>query len=650
MEENMRREKKIRIKGISTLIVEQGKWRQSKGRETNVKKITAKEIKGNIKNKRLSSMIFGNKEPSEYIEDGEYISVEELKKALQKEFNEKQVDEKAMLVVGTKEYLEIDELISDIAKKSGAIKISDIDNPKIKTIDKRQGVLKKDTGEYIDKGPTILGKKTQLPSGLYINKQDIEKELKIAFQKEIEAIVPDKEENKKPEILKVAKKYKVKIAPLLLAMGIAIGSTGIHIDRPKDLSYNVSTKTTEGVVENVSDEKIVDFSLGDSFHVNDGETLYTSAQSASIEEKKPESSKTIGEEFNAENKFEGDYDITGFAITYKGKTISFEENFNNDTNNKANLMDMVENTTKELGVDKNDLKVQIHLGTNNDNTRLGWIDVSDIFFGDEIEEVSNTVEKVAMYEGEIENFEGDTIVLENGATIKIKDENGNLLKSGTKIIGSDGSEYSLDNISEENASGINVKYNVNNINLRAGILPALLAVSLLVKSKKENEKARKEAKYYKFDSDKELKMFIEKFEQDPEKQRALTEKIKGMFIKIHDEARRLTPENEKEIQSKIDGQVEYSNYPQDKTGKINKKIDGESVEIIDEEKEKIADVGMDEKVSATGYVENITGKNKNFGMASIEKIDKEVSPEDRKKGFEKIKNAMSKIKNNTKGR
>ena len=82
MEDNKRREKKIKIKGISTLSVRQGRWKNG----TNVKKITAKEIEGNSKNKRLSSMIFGSTEPSEYLEDGEYISIEEFKEALQVEF------------------------------------------------------------------------------------------------------------------------------------------------------------------------------------------------------------------------------------------------------------------------------------------------------------------------------------------------------------------------------------------------------------------------------------------------------------------------------------------------------------------------------------------------------------------------------------
>ena len=85
MEDNKRREKKIKIKGISTLSVRQGRRKNG----TNVKKITAKEIEGNSKNKRLSSMIFGSTEPSEYLEDGEYISIEEFKEAFRQALENK---------------------------------------------------------------------------------------------------------------------------------------------------------------------------------------------------------------------------------------------------------------------------------------------------------------------------------------------------------------------------------------------------------------------------------------------------------------------------------------------------------------------------------------------------------------------------------
>lgn len=647
MEDNKRREKNIKIKGISTLSVEQGRWEQAKGKGTNVKKITAKEIKGNPKNKRLSSMIFGSAEPSEYLEDGEYISVEELKEALQVEFNEKEDNEKAIFVVGTKEYEGVDELISDVAQKSGAIKISDIDNPKIKTIDKRQGVLKKDTGEYIDKGPTILGKNIQLPSGLYINKQDIEG-LKMAFQKEIEAVEPEKEEKKKPEILKVVQKYKVKIAPLLLAIGIAIGSTGIDIDKPKELSYDVSSQIK---IENVlTDEELSDFVLGDSFELSTGETVYVDSQDASTKEENAGPSKTMGEEFDAENKFAGHYDITGLAITHNGKTVSFIENFNNDLSKQTNLIDMVKEAAEKLGVDEKEFQVQIHLGSNNDNTRLGWIDVSDIFFGEDTKGIEKTADEITRYTGEIEDFEGDTITLENGVTIKVRDENGDLVEKGTKVIGSDGEEYSLDDISEENAPGINVKYNVNNIDLRTGILPALLAVGLLAKAKKENEKAKKEARYYEVDSDKDMEDFIKKFEKDPKKQKNLAEKVKGIFIEIHDEARGLTEEDKIEIQSKVDGQVVYPNYPKDKTGKINKQIDDKNtVELTDAEKAAIADIGMDNEIISTGHINNITGEddkksNKNFSIDKIEKIDEEISFHEREKGMEKLKSAIKEQK------
>lgn len=644
MEDNKRREKKIKIKGISTLSVRQGRWKNG----TNVKKITAKEIEGNSKNKRLSSMIFGSTEPSEYLEDGEYISIEEFKEALQVEFKKKEEDEKAIFVVGTKEYDGVDELISDVVKKSGAIKISDIDNPKIKTIDKRQGVLKKNTGEYIDKGPTILGKKIQLPSGLYINKQDIEG-LKIAFQKEIEAVEPEKEENKKPEILKVVQKYKVKIAPLLLAIGIAIGSTGIDIDKPKDVYYDVSSQIkTENIL---IDEELSNFILGDSFKVSTGETVYIDSQDASTKEENAGPSKTIGKEFNAEKKFAGDYDITGLAITHNGKTVSYIENFNNDPSKQANLIDMVKETAEELGVDEHEFQVQIHLGSNNDNTRLGWKDVSDIFFGEDMNEIEKTADEITRYTGEIEDFEGDTITLENGVTIKVRGENGDLVEKGTKVIGSDGEEYSLDDISEENAPGINVKYNVNNIDLRAGILPALLAMGLLAKAKKENEKAKKEARYYEFDSDKEMEAFIKEFEKDPEKQKKLAEKVKGIFIKIYDEARKLTEEDKMKIQSKVDGQVVYPNYPKDKTGELNKQNDGGNiVKLTDGERTTTADIGMDNEVISTGHTNNITGEgaNKNFSMDNIKNIDKGVTPIEREGGMKKIKIALKEREENQK--
>ena len=95
-----------------------------------------------------------------------------------------------------------------------------------------------------------------------------------------------------------------------------------------------------------------------------------------------------------------------------------------------------------------DVQIRLHIGNTADNTRTGWIDISELIKEDQVERQVESQEMVvtANYDGVQENFNGSTIEIDTAdgkVTLNVVDANGNLLAPGSIVVGSDGKEYQI---------------------------------------------------------------------------------------------------------------------------------------------------------------------------------------------------------------
>lgn len=281
--------------------------------------------------------------------------------------------------------------------------------------------------------------------------------------------------------------------------------------------YEPSSSTVKRVTENLT--------FGDELNVEDGKTFNTNGLETGV-------SKTMGQEFTKEGKYSGNYRITGFALVKDGKVLNYVEDFDG-LNDTTKLKDIIDQTLKENNLQFDDLQIKVHLGVNGDYSRLGWIDISELINADTITDdmILEVANRVSIDKGTVKNFTGDYITLSNGVTLKITDEDGNLLSKGSTIIGSDGEEYIINNLllkdetktvetnftnvryeTKEVVTGKNLEWNITDCNLALGIAPLLSAAAFAVANKKKNENEQKNPSFFEFENNDEYLKFKKEFE------------------------------------------------------------------------------------------------------------------------------------------
>ena len=343
----------------------------------------------------------------------------------------------------------------------------------------------------------------------------------------VKATSNELENDTKDEVVKITKKYKSfakgLIAAAMLAMLMSGGRIKDDIKIENTIVENIQDNLAYNINQQISYEdamKLIfsNLKIGDNMPLEEGMKFNTNSQMLGT-------SKSLGQEFNLENKLVGDYPITGISIveTKNNEILGSIEDFY-EQSSKENLWNFINKTLKEKNVNLEDVEIMLHYGrtTNDEKTRLGWINIEDVL---KEEIISNTMNNVSNYKGEIKNFTGDYITINDDdkkVNIPIKDTNGNYITNGSIVIGDNGEEYEITNLdveeitqlieeSKEVSNGKKITFDIKNINLDAGLPFAIAALVEYKRKKKMNTEAKKNP-YYLSLTKEEVKSYIESFQ------------------------------------------------------------------------------------------------------------------------------------------
>ena len=340
--------------------------------------------------------------------------------------------------------------------------------------------------------------------------------------------------------------------------------------------------------------------------------------------------KTIGKEFSKEHKEEGMYRLTGFSIVSNGRIVNYIEDFKG-LDSSSDLQSFINTTLTKNNLQLKDVQIKVHLGNSTDKTRLGWIDITNLINSENITDdmLKEYVNKIAVESGTITNFQGEYITLRTGAHIKIFDENHNLIKAGTKVIGSDGKEYIFDSLSMDSHSQVNsrVEHVVDTINngkklswkitdcsLLLGLAPALAGVAINVNNVIKNKKANNKPDLFDIKNEEEFKIFKNNFEKAKyklDKSSKFSRTLKKLFFGERvDLMQKLTDEQVKQLYASIERHAgrDFVKGPRDRisieNGKIKIRYANNTVmDITDIVMPDIALIGSSNDIESEGLLE-----------------------------------------------
>jgi len=356
--------------------------------------------------------------------------------------------------------------------------------------------------------------------------KEIDEELD-KYIKELEQELEKEEENK---VLKIVERKKMFVLPLILAMVLAMLLSCFKIEDKiirETIAKEIVTKTiTYELEEHITYEEAMkkameDIKLGDEYQLENGQRFnINSLGTGSV-------TKELGKEFNAENKFEGKYPITGFSIIRNSdnKMLAYIEDFYDQTRTDS-LATFVDESLKDTNIGYDDIRIEFHFGRTalktGEKSRLGWIEDNNVVLNHE--EIEKIINEAATYQGSIENFNDSHITIDTKdgkVRIPIKDKDGNYYNPGKIVTGSDNKQYQISSLVEEEETkmveetqervdGKKISFDIKDCSLLAGAPFALLALSEYLKKKKMNEEAQKNP-YYTTIKKSEEDEYIEKF-------------------------------------------------------------------------------------------------------------------------------------------
>lgn len=603
--------------------------------------------------KKVSSIMMGYNKQGIHLADGSFVSSDELLTAMKRAVSSL---EKGSIVVNQKgQYLYPEALLELVGEASGKLIVGDRFS-KVVNQDSRKWSIQGSEGKKVDKGVVFLGNSgLQLESGEYVSSEEFLRALSgYVIMKPKTTVLPPKQPPRKedgqvtatPQVVRVSRKYTNKAskilallaATLVLTSGFRMADNVKEIQLPVNIQKEITTIVEEqqlvyqidgyeytyesetGAIERA----ISEVTMGGTLSTREGQSLNTNSLLSGV-------SKTFGVEFDKEGKQAGDYRVTGFSIVHDGKIIAALEDFN-ALDNTTNLGDYINQALEKSGLTMDDIQIRVHVGSNQDYTRAGWGDITDFINADTITDdmLQRVAQEVSCASGTIDNFEGNSIEIMDGVTIQVVDNFGNLLPAGSHVIGSDGQEYIINQISLESQEkektqtisyesnetvqvkeGKKLVWNIQNCSLMVGVLPALAAVGLAVANKKKNEEAQKNPSFFEFETETEYQKFKSDFEKAKEKYDQQSG-FKGMLKRVlyRSEKDLLQDLDELQIQQiytviKNHAGVDFPFSNEDKISLKNGRIfilysNGSSKDITDIVKSEIAFIGKDNPVQAEG--------------------------------------------------
>lgn len=615
--------------------------------------------------KKVSSLLLGYNKKQVQLGDGSFINSAELLQAMREAVS--RLDQGTIVVDKKGRVMNPEDLLRVAEEAAGKVKIGEVSS-KVTNQEARTWSIE---GAHSDvehkKGLVFLGNdKVELKEGEYISASEFLKALQeymvLKPKKEepvppIPPIKPDPEpkpnptpEKDKPLIVRVIRKYKNRLAAWLLLLALLLTAlTGFRVQDKMEtqqvpyekvvvleqllerdnLLYTIQGMEYEEVLETYKDSLIryaSELGIGDPVHMQEGDQFYeTSALTGSR--------GVIGQGIRKA----GNYAVTGISIYCKG---TYYGSFVDTKASQAgyNLGSFINETVAKYGLNYDELELRLHMGNDNDYTRAGWIDISELLKEGEItqEVIGQKAVEGSTYDGEVKDFKGTTITIETldgKVDIPIMDNAGNLYEAGTTVYGSDGKEYIVSSLEiveddimvsetitqteyreEQVAVGKKLTWRIQDCNLTVAIAPLLGALASYVAVKKKNEEAEKNPALFKFENEAEYQRFKREFEEAKEKYEkssGFKKMLKDLFYRKEvDLLQRLTEEQVQALYSAIRNchNGDYSYNPNDRIEFKNGKIiitfqDGRHQDITDIIMPSIAHLGKDNPYEIEGRLE-----------------------------------------------
>ena len=348
----------------------------------------------------------------------------------------------------------------------------------------------------------------ELPNGDYVLISEIESALenyvRMTPSEIIEIDEPTKGQDPKQKPKKEEKyrvidriKKKMTIIPIVIAIAGTL-ATGFKME-PTFTTEVVQNDRTEAIymVDELHEkseqelideavERIQDIKTGDKIQTEEGLEYHESSTY-----KYGGANKSA--EFGGKYREAGEYNVDYISILNDGKIVQVKYN------EGESLGENLKETADRLGVSISDLESYIHIG----GPVSGWVSTDDLvkFQVDKSLEDKNVIlETNKNIKVENKDFNGSTISInENGTNVDLKvvDANGNLLKPGSIITGSNGVQYriqdynleqKLDKEEKQVQTGEHLTWSIHNISSEVALLSGAASLIATKLSERDDKK------------------------------------------------------------------------------------------------------------------------------------------------------------------
>lgn len=452
----------------------------------------------NGKEQKTSSIMMGYNKQGIALENGSYVSFEEVSAALKSALssdgsNVKYACKRTGKKVDSSRLIE--EIFNEAVKQNSTIKLTE-DEAMQNQHSAAVSLVEHSKGVTHNKGVMMLGNEpVKLPNGEYILAGELQRAL--ADYVKLTPTVIEKEpeqKNKKYRVIDRIKK-KLRILPVIIALtgtllsGFKMMPTYTNqtvLDSRVAAAVEVTSredKTDEQILEEAI-EKVGTITTGSKIDMGEGIEYHESS-----DYKYGGANKQA--EFGGKFREAGEYNVDYISILNNGhiEQVKYNEG--------ESLGQNLKETADRLGVSISDLESYIHVG----GPVSGWVSTDDLvkFQAGQIKQSENAFIENKL-KGQTDNFNGNTISInDNGeeVTLQVVDENGKELKSGSLITGSNGETYRLDSLDtkeitttkvEQVETGSHLTWSIHNINAETALLAAAASiVASKIASKKEKK-------------------------------------------------------------------------------------------------------------------------------------------------------------------
>lgn len=499
---------RVALNGLSTIALSpQEKEALGEGRDDRTVYVTPQ----NGEEKKTSSIMMGYNKQGIELENGEYVNFDEVSEAINKEL---QTDEPNIVYVSKKTGKKIakpeviEELFKDVIAVSNGLKISE-DNSIQNQNTARIAIEEYAKNKEHNKGVMMFGNEgIELPNGDYVLISEIESALenyvRMTPSEIIEIEDPTKGQDTKQKPKKEEKyrvidriKKKMTIIPIIIAIAGTL-ATGFKME-PTFTTEVVKNDRTEAIymVDELHEkseqelteeavERIQDIKTGDKIQMEEGIEYHESSTY-----KYGGANKSA--EFGGKYREAGEYNVEYISILNDGERVQVKYN------EGESLGENLKETANRLGVSISDLESYIHIG----GPVSGWVSTDDLvkFQVDKSLEDKNVIlETNKNIKVENKDFNGSTISInENGTNVDLKvvDANGNLLKPGSIITGSNGVQYriqdynleqKLDKEEKQVQTGEHLTWSIHNISSEVALLSGAASLIATKLSERDDKK------------------------------------------------------------------------------------------------------------------------------------------------------------------